>query len=200
MAPDGRGKETWPARKPGNPLPLHKRIIRYTVHSTQYTVHSTQYTVHSTQYTVHSTQYTVHSTQYTVHSTQYTVHSTQYTVHSTQYTVHSTQYTVHSTAPGLYRDKIHFFLLKLILFFTLFCSKKTLSASLVGVLGTGWGQECLISPPFSLGGVGWGVMGIRIGISIGGYPPYFLHISSIFPPYKNMGGKTPHLSPYSPIF
>ena len=97
VAPDGRGKETWPARKPGNPLPLHKRIIRYTVHSTQYTVHSTQYTVHSTQYTVHSTQYTVHSTQYTVHSTQYTVHSTQYTVHSTQYTVHSTQYTVHST-------------------------------------------------------------------------------------------------------
>ena len=109
----------------------------------------TDHKVHSTQYTVHSTQYTVHSTQYTVHSTQYTVHSTQYTVHSTQYTVHSTQYTVHSTAPGLYRDKIHFFLLKLILFFTLFCSKKTLSASLVGVLGTGWGQECLISPPFS---------------------------------------------------
>ena len=75
VAHDGRGKATWPARKPGNPLPLHKRIIRYTVHSTQYTVHSTQYTVHSTQYTVHSTQYTVHSTQYTVHSTQYSTWS-----------------------------------------------------------------------------------------------------------------------------
>ena len=63
-------------------------------------------------------------------------------------------------------------------------------------------QSCLNK--FTREGGRVGGNGIRIGISIGGYPPYFLHISCIFPPYKNMGGKTPHISPhispYSPIF